>query len=404
MLESKRILLAISGSIAAYKSAELISLLVKNGHDVKCIMTSSALNFVGASTIEGLTGAAPLIDDFESQKGMQHIDLGVWADMFIVAPATAQTINSLASGVGHSALLSTFLAYDLKKPLFIAPAMNTRMLEHPTTQASIVKLKTMSIQVLETDSGSLACGETGAGRMLEPQEIYQNISKYWNQKTSGRILITAGGTSIPIDSVRSITNSSTGATGAKLANFFSDKGYEVTLLTNKQSAQASSSTQTIHYETYDHLQNCLKTELSKNKYDYVFHAAAVSDYTVDSIQVNGEKLKSDEKISSGEKLELYLKPTEKILPQIKNWTDAKVIGFKLTDTKDVQKQLEAVKRIFSTGVDLVIHNDWQQITESNHSYTVYKPNLETTLVDGKDQLGPATYKVLMQQPIAEVQP
>ncbi len=165
----------LSGSIACYKACFVISRLVQAGHEVQTACTSSALQFVGPSTLEGLTGRPVFSDVHETGRRMDHIDLANWADLAVVCPATANTINSLANGIATDPIGNLFLAYDLKKPFLVAPAMNTKMLEHPATRDSIVKLQSWGVQVLETDAGQLACGDEGMGRLLEPEKILAAI-------------------------------------------------------------------------------------------------------------------------------------------------------------------------------------------------------------------------------------
>jgi phosphopantothenoylcysteine decarboxylase/phosphopantothenate--cysteine ligase len=158
------ILLKITGSIAAYKSAYLISRLMQDGHNIKVVATDSALQFIGEATLEGLTANPVYTDSFEQGKMMSHINLVKWADLTIVVPATANTINKLAAGVGDSLLTSLFLAHDFCKPYVIAPAMNTAMFNHPSTQSSLTKLVSWGVNVLPTGEGYLACGDYGRGK------------------------------------------------------------------------------------------------------------------------------------------------------------------------------------------------------------------------------------------------
>ena len=174
-MSNYKILFKITGSIAAYKSVFLISKLVQNGCDVKVVATGSALKFVGKATLEGLTGNAVFTDSFADSEMMNHINLMKWADLIIVCPATANTINKLANGIGDNLLTSLFLAFDWSKPYLIAPAMNTKMYDHPATKSSIKKLTDWGVKILPTNEGYLACGDTGKGKLLEPDEIYELI-------------------------------------------------------------------------------------------------------------------------------------------------------------------------------------------------------------------------------------
>ncbi len=171
-----RLLILLSGSISCYKACFVISHLVQSGIEVRTVATPSALQFIGKATLEGLTGHPVASDMWESGRAMEHINLARWADLALVCPATANTINRLSAGMADDLVGSLFLAWEIqKKPWWIAPAMNVAMLNHPLTQASLQKLSNVGVRVLPTDSGPLACGEEGAGRLLEPGKIITEV-------------------------------------------------------------------------------------------------------------------------------------------------------------------------------------------------------------------------------------
>jgi len=394
-LSNKNILIGVSGSISAYKVCELISLLKKQGHDVKVIATPTALNFVGKASFEGLTGHAVITQDFQDGFMMSHIELAKWADLFLMAPATAQTLNSLASGTGHGVLVSTYLAYDLKKPLLIAPAMNTKMLTHPTTQASIDRLKKYGVHVLETGSGNLACGDIGLGRLMEPKDILTSMTQHLLPIKSVKILITAGGTKVPIDSVRSITNTSTGKTGSVLADYFTQKNYQVDLCLSQDGVSPKSTENIFRFTTYDDLAQLMETMIKKNKYDLIIHAAAVSDFKV--AQTGKGKL------ASGAKQTLVLEPTEKLLKKIKTWSKkSRVVGFKLTDTPSVQQRKIAISKILAQGAELVVHNDLSQIGEAKHLFNVITSQEQFLDLNGPLALATKLESLISQQKPKEI--
>lgn len=165
----------LTGSIACYKACDLISQLNKSGFKVKTVATKSALQFIGPATLEGLTGEAVFSDNYEHGKMMSHIDLARWADLIMVCPATANSINAMASGTGGDVITDIFLSNNFQKPFWVAPAMNTQMLMHPATQESLAKLKKWGTKVLDTDAGTLACGEEGYGRLLSPNIMLEMI-------------------------------------------------------------------------------------------------------------------------------------------------------------------------------------------------------------------------------------
>jgi phosphopantothenoylcysteine decarboxylase/phosphopantothenate--cysteine ligase len=178
-----RLLIFLTGSISCYKACFVISHLVQSGIEVRTVATPAALQFIGKATLEGLTGQPVFSDLWESGRAMDHIELARWADLALVCPATANTINRLASGLADDLVGTLFLAWELnKKPWWIAPAMNVAMLSHPLTQASLQKLSGLGVRVLPTDSGPLACGEQGAGRLLEPGKIITEVLVQLGQK------------------------------------------------------------------------------------------------------------------------------------------------------------------------------------------------------------------------------
>ncbi len=172
---SKKVLFFLSGSIAGFKACQVISDLKKKDLEVQVVASASALEFIGKASLEGLSGKPVITSLFQESHMMDHIHLMRWAETLVVCPATANTINQFASGTGDSILTTFFLAYDFKKPFLVFPAMNTSMYEHPVTAKSITSLKEMGLKIFDTNEGNLACGEIGAGRMLEPNEITKLI-------------------------------------------------------------------------------------------------------------------------------------------------------------------------------------------------------------------------------------
>lgn len=180
--QPSRILLKISASIAAYKSAYLASAFVREGYEVEVAMSKNAERFIGRATFEGLTGRAVFSDVFEPHRMMDHIELSRWADLTLLAPASAHTLNAFAVGLAGDALGSLFLAHDWNKPYLIAPAMNQRMWKHPATQLSLKKLQKWGAWIFEPEHGYLACGEVGVGRLAEEDEILKTVKKFLTAK------------------------------------------------------------------------------------------------------------------------------------------------------------------------------------------------------------------------------
>lgn len=402
-----KILFIFTGSIAVYKAVTVLSRLVQRGYDVECVLTASALKFIGRSTIEGLTGKKIHSDLYDADNVMSHIHLIRDADAVLVAPATANFINKLASGLADDLASTLFLAHDFKKPFIVAPAMNTKMFQHPQTQKSLSHLREMGVTILETGSGILACGEVGYGKLLEPEIMLTEIDKILTIKsstknvkkisralyTSPRILITGGGTIEPIDDVRALTNSSTGATAIQIADYFFNLGLSVTLVLNNQKDLAvPAGIETLPFSSFADLNAALKGKLSSEHFDFVIHTAAVSDFSIEKIE--GLKSKgSTHKISSDNKIKLVLKPNFKIISKLSQYSKNKkleIIGFKLTSHADEKAVQYAVKKLFGhKQVRYVVQNDTTQIDRKKglHHFSLFQKNSnEIQPIDSRDQL------------------
>ncbi|MGQ9643880.1 MAG: bifunctional phosphopantothenoylcysteine decarboxylase/phosphopantothenate--cysteine ligase CoaBC, partial [Ignavibacterium sp.] len=317
-----KILFKLTGSIAAYKSAYLISKLVQNNFEVQTVVSDSALQFIGKATLEGLTGKEVLSDTYENGKMMSHINLIKWADIVLLCPASANTINKMANGIADNLITTLFLAHDWNKPYIIAPAMNSKMYNHPITKNSLNKLESIGVKILPTDSGYLACGDVGEGKLLDPDLIYNHLisTLVKNENKSGNVLITAGATREYIDGVRFISNISTGKTAAAIANVLFHSNYQITYLHSVDSVKPDCIFNEYIFDDLNSLKEKLYSLLESNSYDLVIHSAAISDYTIDNIELENSSLKPDikTKISSEHNnLTLKLKKTEKLLNQIK---------------------------------------------------------------------------------------
>jgi phosphopantothenoylcysteine decarboxylase/phosphopantothenate--cysteine ligase len=360
-----KILFKITGSIAAYKAAYLISKLVQNNFEVQTVVSDSALHFIGKATLEGLTGKEVLSDMYENGKMMNHINLVKWADLVILCPASANTMNKLANGIADNLITSLFLAHDWNKPYLIAPAMNSNMYHHPITKKSLGVLENLGVKILPTDSGYLACGDVGEGKLLEPDKIYNFILKSLlnNESPKGKILITAGATKEYIDGVRFISNISTGKTASAIAKILCEHNYDISFLHSIDSAVPDCDFTEYIYDDFESLKKPLYSLIENNKYDFIIHSAAVSDYTIDKIETEGSSFIADKnaKINSElNSLTLKLKPTEKILNQIKKKSLNKKVGlvaFKFVEQIDSQNPFIQVEKLFqSSQADLVVLN------------------------------------------------
>ena len=394
----------MTGSIACYKACGVVSALHQKGYTVKVVLSPSSLQFIGAATIEGLTGETPITDMYAAGSVMDHIHLARWADLILVAPATANYINKIANGLGDDLLTTLFLAHDFKKPFLVAPAMNTMMYLHPTTQDSIGKLKKFGVGILETASGVLACGEVGYGRLLDPVLIVQEVESYLKksgarvENTSAvkietkniKVLVTSGGTTEPIDDVRVITNTSTGKTAAYITEQLAEAGLEVDYLHATNAALPKADVQKYEFSTFKDLQNQFQTLLKANKYDWVIHTAAVSDYSVD---------KTSGKISSDtDQIQLILKKNPKLLNDIKKLSPTtKLVGFKLTSSADNKTILDKVGQQFkNASCDFVVHNDLSEISKASHRFHVYSSTMKEEVAQNTQELSFTLLKKIIE--------
>ncbi|MDE7436474.1 MAG: bifunctional phosphopantothenoylcysteine decarboxylase/phosphopantothenate--cysteine ligase CoaBC [Lachnospiraceae bacterium] len=295
MIKGKNILLAVTGSIAAYKAAALASMLKKLDADVHVIMTKNAEQFISPITFEALTGNKVIDDTFDRDSGyhVTHIAMAAEADLVMIAPASANVIARLACGIADDMLTSTMLA--CRAPMFVAPAMNTHMFDHPATQANLKRMKELGYRVIEPASGYLACGDTGRGKMPEPEVLLDYILQELaceKDMEGRRVLITAGPTREPIDPVRYITNHSTGKMGYALAENAIRRGAQVTLVTGPVNlSRPRFAHRVIETTTAEEMYRAVAEAFPEQ--DIVVMAAAVADYRPASVA--SEKMKKSDK-------------------------------------------------------------------------------------------------------------
>ena len=307
----KRILLGLTGGIAAYKSAELCRLLIKDAFDVRVAMTEAATRFITSATMQALSGQLVHTDlwDETIPNAMGHIDLSRDRDLIIVAPASADFIGKLASGLADDLLSTLCMAREC--PLLVAPAMNRQMWERPATRRNIDRIVEDGVIVLGPASGDQACGETGMGRMLEPQELYAEILASTQPKLLNgvRVLITAGPTFEPIDAVRGITNRSSGRMGYAVAQAALEAGAQVTLVSGITALAPPSKARLVPVVTAEEMLKAVETEVANA--DVFIAVAAVADYRV--AKPNSQKMKK-----SDQPLSLELVPVPDILARVSN--------------------------------------------------------------------------------------
>ena len=348
-LLNKKILFIICGGISAYKSLETIRLFKKNGAEIKTILTSSAKEFVTPLSVTSLSQGKVYSDLFsvENEAEMDHISLSRWADIIVIAPATANTISKLAQGTTDDLASTVVLASD--KDIILAPAMNVRMWEHPTTKINLKKLKDFGYKVIGPDIGDMACGEYGEGKMSDPLIIAEEINRYFfNQKDNKkfRALVTAGPTNEYIDPVRFITNKSSGKQGFELAKSLSRKGFDTTLISGPTSLEINKDINLIKVETADEMLVATQENLPV---DVAIFSAAVADFKI--------RKSYNDKIKKQESLDLKLEKNIDILNYVSNHNSMRpelVIGF-AAETSQIDKNAE--EKLIKKNCDWIISND-----------------------------------------------
>jgi phosphopantothenoylcysteine decarboxylase / phosphopantothenate---cysteine ligase len=280
MVNGKNILLCVTGGIAAYKAAALTSQLAQRGANVKVMMSESACKFIAPLTFQALSRNEVYIDTFDEKNPavIAHIDVADWADLVLVAPATANTIGKLAHGIADNMITTTLLA--TKAPVWIAPAMNVHMYEHPAVQANIETLYRFGYRFIEPSEGYLACGYVGKGRLEEPEKIIENIEAYFASRTpflkGKKVLVTAGPTREKLDPVRFFSNRSTGKMGYAIAEAAARFGAEVTLVSGPTELEAPANVETVRVESAQEMYEAVMERFPH--VDIVIKAAAVADY------------------------------------------------------------------------------------------------------------------------------
>jgi len=355
MLQGKKIILGITGSIAAYKSAALIRLLVKNGAEVQVLMTQAAKEFITPLTLSALSKRNVLIDFFNSENGNwnSHVDLGLWADLFLIAPASANTLAKMACGIADNLLLTTYLS--VRCLVMLAPAMDLDMYAHETTYQNLEILKSRGHIIIEPASGELASGLSGKGRMEEPEQIAQKISQSFNQQKqlSGKtILVTAGPTYEAIDPVRFIGNFSSGKMGYAIAEELASRGAKVILISGPTHLKINHplihkidviSAQQMFEAAIQNFENCNAAILN----------AAVADYT--PAQPEKTKMKR-----TGSQLEIKLIPTQDIAAELgrQKKQNQILVGFALETNNEIEN---AKSKLAKKNLDFIVLNSLRDV-------------------------------------------
>ncbi len=393
MLKGKRIVLGITGSIAAYKAAVLARLLIKKGAEVQIVITPAGKEFITPITLSAITSKPVVSEFFSGQDGTwnSHVDIGLWADLMLVAPATASTIGKMAHGIADNMLITTYLS--MKAPVFIAPAMDLDMYAHPSTSDNIKILEARGNHIIDSASGFLASHLEGKGRMQEPEFIVQEIEHFFLQKQDlkgKKVLITAGPTHEAIDPVRFLGNHSTGRMGISLAEECADRGAEVKLILGATQLRASKqSIQTIKVDSALEMYEACKQNI--DSCDMAFFTAAVADYRVKTIAT--EKIKREHT----EQMHLEL---------VKNPDIAKEMGANKRDNQYFvcfaletdNGEDEAIRKMQAKGMDAVVLNTLQ-----DKGAGFAKSTNKVTLFDkaGRKQCGELKSKELVSKDIVD---
>ena len=349
MLKGKHIILGVTGSIAAYKAATLTRLLVKEGASVKVVMTPLAKEFITPLTMATLSKSPIMVDFYNPENGdwNSHVDLGLWADLYLIAPASANTIGKMAGGIADNLLLTTYLS--AKCPVMVAPAMDLDMYKHPATQRNLKVLQSFGNIIIEPESGELASGLIGKGRMEEPERIVAFIADYFARQEDfkGKKVVTAGPTYEKIDPVRFIGNYSSGKMGLAIAEEFAGRGAEVVLVCGPVNLKTSHpAIRRVDVESAAQMYEVTSKEFVNS--DVAVLSAAVADFT--------PKEKADHKIKRGkDDLLLELLPTKDIAAELGRIKTASqlLVGFAL-ETND--EEVNALSKMQRKNLDMIVLN------------------------------------------------
>lgn len=353
MLENKKIVLGITGSIAAYKACLLVRLLIKKGAEVQVVMTPAAKEFITPLTLSTLTQKPVVSEFFDRRDGSwhSHVSLGLWADAMLIAPASASTIGKMANGIADNMLITTYLS--MRAPVFVAPAMDLDMYAHPTTQSNLQRLQSYGNHIIEPGTGFLASKLEGKGRMEEPEQIVEALEQFFAKQqrlTGKKVLITAGPTYEKIDPVRFIGNYSSGKMGFALAEVCAEQGAEVTLISGPVTLQTKHpAIRRIDVESAAEMYEAATKSFPMA--DVAILCAAVADFT--------PKTTADKKIKrKGDNLKLELQPTQDIAAALGAVKKKKqlLVGFALETDNELKNAQDKMKR---KNLDFIVLNSLQ---------------------------------------------
>ena len=384
-LGNKKVLLGITGGIAAYKSAELVRLLIKAGAEVRVVMTPSAQKFVQPLTYQALSGHRVYVDlfDAEAESAMDHIELARWCDLLLVAPASADFLGKMNAGYADNLLLTLCLAS--KQPVAVAPAMNQQMFANPSTQQNIEQLNAKQVLLWGPAEGEQACGDVGPGRMLEAQQLLDKVLQHLSPgKLEGvKLLLTAGPTREAIDPVRYISNRSSGKMGYAIAAAAVEQGASVTLVSGPVALPAPAGVETIGVESAQQMYDAVMQRAPES--DVFIACAAVSDYRVD--QAANQKIKK-----SSDHLSLRLVLNADILAAVSALERRPFcVGF-AAETQDVEKY--ALGKLRQKNLDMIAAN---QVGDGNSGFEIDFNQLEVFWRDGRHSIEHASKAEVAKQ-------
>ena len=388
MLGGKHILLGVTGSIAAYKAANIVRLLVTQGAEVKIVMTPLAKQFITPLTLATLAKNPIYVDFFNPENGEwnSHVSLGMWADAYLIAPATANTIGKMANGIADNLLLTSYLS--AKCPVFVAPAMDLDMYAHPAVQKNIETLKSYGVHFIDAEDGELASGLVGKGRLAAPERIVESLDTFFNGQmslTGKKVMVTAGPTYEKIDAVRFIGNYSSGKMGYAIAEECANRGAEVVLVSGPTSLNVhNSNIKLVRVNSAREMYEACNLEFPQCNAAVL--SAAVADFTPQNV--------SDTKIKRKDNnLEITLKPTDDIAASLgKQKGDRVLVGFALEKENELENAIGKLER---KNFDFIVLNsmndkgagfnhDTNKITIINRSKEVKNYDLKSKVMVAKD--------------------
>ena len=394
MLKGKTVVLGVTGSIAAYKIANLASMLVKLHADVNVIMTKNATNFINPITFETLTSNKCLVDTFDRnfQFNVEHVALAKRADIFMVAPASANVIGKIANGIADDMLTTTIMA--CKAPKYIAPAMNTNMFENEIVQDNLKKLQKYGYEIITPATGYLACGDTGSGKLPSEETLLSYIMKelhYEKDMIGKKVVVTAGPTMEAIDPVRFISNHSTGKMGYAIAKCAMERGADVTLISGQTAIEKPGFVKVIDVVSAKDMFEAVKKEAEDA--DFIIKSAAVADYT--PVTVAEEKIKK-----SDDDMSISLARTTDILKYLGKHKkpNQKLCGFAM-ETKDMLEN--ATKKLTAKNADMIVANNLKVAgagfgTDTNVVTLIKKDEVKELPILSKDEVAKAILDELIQ--------